>query len=223
MYAGFPPAAGDSVDFHRARRYSGCMRWLFFSYSLPAHPSKARVYVWRQLKKLGAVNYQSTWILPHSAERINELNKLREEILRYKGESLIIGGKSLSEDQEERIQRAFIDSRNEEYQELIKKCDDYFREIESEIESKNFIFAEVEENEEELEKLKQWFRKVEKRDTLEVPLRKVALGKIKNCEKVFDAFARQVYEYIQSKKEVRTGMPGNRRKGRGERRSSGQA
>jgi hypothetical protein len=83
--------------------YCGRMKWLLFSYSLPAYPSKARVYVWRQLKKLGAVKYQSTWILPHSAEHINELNRLREEIVRYKGESLLIGGKSFNDDREERV------------------------------------------------------------------------------------------------------------------------
>ena len=159
------------------------MKWLFFSYSLPTEPSKARVYIWRQLKKLGAVNYQSVWVLPHSKERIEDLNKLMESIESYKGESLVIEGKSLTNSQEERINKAFIDSRNEEYQELIEKCEDFFKEIDFEIERKNFIFAEVEENEEELEKLKQWLKKVAKRDVLDVPIRKEAVEKIKSCEK----------------------------------------
>jgi hypothetical protein len=169
------------------------MKWLFFSYSLPTEPSKARVYVWRQLKKLGAVNYQSTWVLPYSNERIGEIKRLADEIERYKGESLLLEGKALDKKQEERIYKAFADSRNEEYQEIIEKCEDYFKEIAFEIERKNFIFAEVEENEEELEKLKQWLKKVEKRDLVGAPLQKAAAEKIKTCEKMFNDFAKTVY------------------------------
>jgi hypothetical protein len=175
------------------------IKWLFFSYSLPAEPSKARVYVWRQLQKLGAVNFQSTWVLPYSNERITEIKRLAEEIERYKGESLLLEGKALDTKQEERIYKAFADSRNEEYQEIIEKCEDYFKEIAFEIERKNFIFAEVEENEEELEKLKQWLKKVEKRDLVGAPLKKAAAEKIRTCEKMFDHFAKTVYLHTHQK------------------------
>jgi len=178
------------------------MKWLFFSYSLPTEPSKARVYVWRQLRKLGAVNYQSVWVIPHSADRINELKKFIEDIEQYKGSSLLITGKIMLKDQEESITKAFIDSRNEEYQEIIDKCEDFFKEIENEIGRQNFIFAEVEENEEELDKLKQWLKKVEKRDVIKPPLRKTATEKVKKCEKIFEDFARLVYEHSQGKSKA---------------------
>ena len=182
------------------------MKWLFFSYSLPAEPSKARVYVWRQLRKLGAVNYQSVWVIPHSAERLHELKKLIEDIEKYQGASLLITGNILVKAQEERITKAFIDSRNEEYREIIDKCEAFFKEIEYEIGRQNFIFAEVEENEEELEKLKQWLKKVEKRDVIKPPLRKTAINKVKVCEKIFEDFARRVYEHSQVKsKATKTG------------------
>ena len=175
------------------------MKWLFFSYSLPSEPSKARVFVWRQLKKLGAVNYQTVWVIPHSNESVNELRKLIETIEGYKGEGMLVEGKALDKNQEERIHKAFMDSRNEEYNEVIEKCEDFFKEIKFEIERKNFIFAEVEENEEELEKLKQWLKKVEKRDFVKAPLGKTAIEKIKECEKMFDDFAHMVYMHTQGK------------------------
>ncbi len=178
------------------------MKWLFFSYSLPTEPSKARVYVWRQLKKLGAVNYQSTWVLPYSSERIEDIKHVAAEIERCHGESLLIEGKALDKSQEERIYKAFADSRNEEYQEIIEKCEDYFKEIAFEIERKNFIFAEVEENEEELEKLTQWLKKVQKRDVIGAPLQKAAAEKIKACEKMFDDFAKTVYLHTHHKDKI---------------------
>jgi len=176
------------------------MKWLFFSYSLPAEPSKARVYVWRQLKRLGAVNYQTVWVIPYSNDGMNELKNLIETIEEYRGEGMLLEGKALDKNQEERIHKAFVDSRNEEYQEVIEKCEDFFKEIKFEIERKNFIFAEVEENEEELEKLKHWLKKVEKRDFVKASLRKTAIEKIKECEKMFDDFAKRVYERSRSKK-----------------------
>ncbi len=167
------------------------MKWLFFSYTLPAEPSKSRVYIWRQLRKLGAVNYQSVWVVPYSAERLSELKKLMEDI----GDAgVLIGGKVLSKSQEEGLSKAFMESRNEEYREIIHKCDEFVLELEDEIAKENFIFAEVEENEEELDKLKQWFKKVEKRDVLKSPMQKEALEKIRMCDKIFESFASRVYD-----------------------------
>jgi hypothetical protein len=178
------------------------MKWIFFSYTLPSEPSKARVFVWRQLKKLGAVSFQTLWVLPRSPEKIAELNKLIEVIRQYKGEGLLIEGKAMGKDQDEKITRAFMESRNEEYTEVIEQCADFMKEIEFEIGRKNFIFAEVEVNEKEIEKLKQWLRKVEMRDVIGSPLRKTALQKMKNCEKVFDDFAKIVFLHAQNKKRT---------------------
>jgi len=173
------------------------MKWLFFSYTLPSRPSRARVSTWRQLKKLGAVSYRSVWVLPHSTERLAEIRKLVEDIESWKGEALLIEGKLVDKEDEEQLKKAFAQSRDEEYLEVIEKCEDYAKEIEFEINRRNFIFAEVEENEEELEKLKQWLRKVEKRDIVGAPLRKEALKHIRACEVLFQDFSRRVYEHIQ--------------------------
>ena len=179
------------------------MKWLFFSYTLPSRPSRARVSIWRQLRKLGAINYQAVWVLPHSAERLGEIRKLIEDIEGWKGETLLIEGKLLNKVHEERVRKAFVKSRDEEYQEIIGKCEDYAKEIQFEINRQNFIFAEVEENEEELEKLKQWLKKVEKRDIVEAPLHKQAIAKIRACEALFQDFALRVYEHIQGKAQER--------------------
>lgn len=120
------------------------------------------------------------------------------DIEAYRGESVLIDGKVLEKTQEDQLRKAFADSRNEEYQEFIKKCEDFFVELKSETEKENFTFAEVEENEEEFEKLKQWLRKIEKRDIVGASLRKSAVEKIKNCEKMFEDFARRVYEHQKS-------------------------
>ncbi|NLI80653.1 MAG: chromate resistance protein ChrB [Deltaproteobacteria bacterium] len=175
------------------------MKWIFFSYSLPAEPSRVRVYVWRQLKKLGAICHQSVWVVPHAKERLNSLNRLVEEIEGWNGAALLITGTIVVKAQEQEIIRAFTDSRNEEYREIIQKCEEFLKEIQFEIGRENFIFAEVEENEEELEKLKHWLKKVEKRDVIKPPLRKTTLERIKQCESIFNDFARRVYEHQKAR------------------------
>ncbi|MCS7203546.1 MAG: chromate resistance protein ChrB [Thermodesulfovibrio sp.] len=173
------------------------MKWLFISYTAPSNPSRARVFIWRELKKLGAINYQTVWVLPYSKELLEKIQSLREIIEKYGGQVLLLEGKILNRNDEDKILNAFIDARNKEYKELIKKCDDFFKEISLEIERQNFLFAEVEENEEELDKLKAWLKKIEKRDFLNAPLKKEAIEKIRRCTKIFEEFSKIVYRESQ--------------------------
>ncbi|MFZ5587459.1 MAG: Chromate resistance protein ChrB [Thermodesulfobacteriota bacterium] len=185
------PGTGSSVTNRH--------KWLFLSFTLPARPSRARVHAWRQLKKLGAVSYQSAWVLPYSRDKASELEKLLGDIESHKGSGVIVEGRVLRPVDEEGIRQALLAASNEEYGELIEKCDDFLKELEMEKARRNFIFAEVEENEEDLEKLRKWLRKVEKRASLESPLRKAALSKMKLCEKAMNEFAQIVFAHTQGK------------------------
>ena len=173
-------------------------KWLFLAYTLPSEPSKARVSLWRRLKKLGAINFEALWVLPHSTKRVAEAQALIAEIERQQGHGLLVVGTVLDQAQEERIREAFVGSRNQEYEELIEKCGDYAKEIAFEIGRKNFIFAEVEENEEELEKLKEWLKKIERREIVEAPLHREAIEKVAECERLFEDFSRRVYEHVST-------------------------
>lgn len=179
------------------------MRWIFFSHRLPPKPSKLRVYVWRQLKKIGAVNYQSVWVIPYMKNLLSDLESLAAYIEGYGGGSVLIEGKPLKKAEQERILKAFLEASTEEYQEIANKCDDFLKEIASETARKNFIFAEAEENEEDLEKLKKWIKKAEERHLVKNPLRKQVSQKLRLCEKALEEFSLQVYEHSQSKKTDR--------------------
>jgi len=179
------------------------VRWIFFSHRLPPKPSKLRVYVWRQLKKIGAVNYQSVWVIPYMKNLLSDLESLAAYIEGYGGGSVLIEGKPLKKAEQERILKAFLEASTEEYQEIANKCDDFLKEIASETARKNFIFAEAEENEEDLDKLKKWIKKAEERHLVKNPLRKQVSQKLKLCEKALEDFSLQVYEHSQVKKKDR--------------------
>lgn len=170
------------------------MKWICLSYSLPTKPSKARLHVWRQLKKVGAVNVDSFWVAPYSKEKLTELQALVEDIHSFNGSATIFRCKSIDEQSEEKIKNALTASTNEELTELIGVCEKFLEEIKSEIEKENFIFAEVEENDEELSKIKKWYSKIVRRSAYDSPLKKSALEKIKSCEVAFDGFSRIVFD-----------------------------
>lgn len=176
-------------------------KWLFISFTLPARPSRARVHAWRQLKKLGAVNYQSVWVVPYSRDKAAALESLLKDIEAANGNGVLVEGRLLRPADEEGIKQALLAAGNEEYGEIIEKCDDFLNEIAMEIARENFIFAELEENEEDFDKLRKWLRKVEKRSSLESPLHKEALGKMKLCEKAMNEFAQIVFEHTQGKRD----------------------
>ena len=170
-------------------------KWLIINYNLPTEPSRIRVWAWRNLKKLGAVNIQqSMWALPFSDENYSALSALSQELEENHGEALIMQSIFLEEKHEQKVISHFNKAREIEYEEIIDKCQDFFAEIEKEIQRKNFTFAEAEENEEELAKLLSWFEKIKVRDIFHSPLRGTTEQKLQECKQVFDEFNNRVYE-----------------------------
>lgn len=170
------------------------MKVIILSYSLPSKPSKARLHVWRQLKKIGAVNVESLWVAPFAKEKLSELQKLVEDIKCFNGSGVILVGKAADAVDEQLLTNAMTLSSNEELTELMGVCDKFLEEIKSEIVKENFIFAEVEENEEELEKIKKWHQKILKRSIYDSPLRKTVSEKIKSCDAALEEFSKMVFE-----------------------------
>lgn len=185
------------------------MKWIFLSYTLPTKPSKYRVQAWRQLKRLGAVNFHSLWAVPHKRDKLQELERLVADIRQWKGDAVLLTGKPLAAEDEQRLQEALVAASDEEFREILHVAEDFLDEIRSEIEKRNFIFAEVEENEEELSKIKKWFQKIEKRGLCQAPLRKATLERIKQCEKALEEFSEMVFHHHHGKSPstTTTGVP----------------
>ncbi|MBI2919535.1 MAG: ChrB protein [Planctomycetes bacterium] len=64
--------------------------WLLLVYSVPRHPSAARVHVWRRLKQLGAEALQdATWVLPAQTRTEEHLQWLASEIRELRGRATL--------------------------------------------------------------------------------------------------------------------------------------
>jgi len=64
--------------------------WLLLHYKLPTDPSAPRVYIWRKLKRLGAILFQDTvWVLPRTARTLEQFQWLSAEIIEMGGEAAL--------------------------------------------------------------------------------------------------------------------------------------
>lgn len=91
------------------------------------------------------------------------------------------------------LEPIFNKARDEEYAEIIHRCEEFLKEVKEETKSSHFTFAELEENEEDLAKLESWFEKVRKRDFFNAPLGSKAQDMLATCRESLRVFADSVF------------------------------
>ncbi|MDP2857680.1 MAG: ChrB protein [Bacillota bacterium] len=80
------------------------MTWLMLVYKLPADRSTRRVYVWRRLKRIGAIYLQDgTCVLPMNDRTREQFQWLAAEIVEMAGEAYACSAEFLAGDQEARV------------------------------------------------------------------------------------------------------------------------
>ena len=174
-------------------------RFLQLVYRLPTGTSRARVAVWRELKRLGALYLQqAVCVVPDRPGVRERLEKIRARLDELGGEGLIF----VLTDIEERERKVIVDALREnsakEYAEIVEECETkFFKEIEFERFRENYTFEEAEEIRQDLEKLRRWLRKVEERDWMGAPGRQDAHAKVAECEQLLEQFEADVYERAQ--------------------------
>ncbi len=82
--------------------------WLLLHYQIPAEPSAPRVYVWRKLKRLGALLLlDAAWVLPATARTREHFQWLAAEIGELGGEAILWEAQLSLAGQEEELIRQF--------------------------------------------------------------------------------------------------------------------
>ena len=82
--------------------------WIALCYSVPASPSKARVFVWRRLRALGAVTLRpGLAALPNTPRGVREFTSLAGRITELGGESLLLTMDLVDAGEGERLRERF--------------------------------------------------------------------------------------------------------------------
>ena len=164
-------------------------------YQVPSQPSAARVSIWRELKRIGALYLQqSVCILPTTEPLLHALQKISERITELDGNYHLLPLTTLPEEEERKIIEGFVAQSNLQYDEIIENCEvNFAKEIEFETFRQNFTYAEAEEIRQELDKIRRWYERVVERDWFSAGRRDEAWRCIEHCEKLFEAFEEKVF------------------------------
>jgi hypothetical protein len=166
--------------------------WLVLIYKVPSEPTRLRATVWRRLKGLGAIYLQnSAAALPASVSAERALKKLRHEIIDMSGSAILFRSAMLAGEAD--VFEAFQAARDDEYEEVVDKCQDFLAGIDKEFAAEHFSFAELEENEVDHVKLVNWLAKVRARDVLGAPGRAAAEDALGTCGQALERYAARVY------------------------------
>jgi hypothetical protein len=166
--------------------------WLLLIYRVPPEPTRLRSTVWRRIKSLGAIYLQnSVAALPASTANERALRKLRREITDMSGTAMLMSCSVLAGESE--VRASFQAARNDEYEEIVDKCEDFLGQVQKEYDENHFTYAELEENEVDLVKLKNWFAKIVERDVFGASGRAACEQFLDKCEQSLEAYAARVY------------------------------
>lgn len=166
--------------------------WLLLVYRVPSEPSRLRSAVWRRLKSLGAIYLQnSAAALPAGPGAERALRKLRSQILDMDGTAVLLSCAVLAGESD--VRSAFEAARNDEYEEVVDRCEDFLAQVRKEHVASHFTFAELEENEVDLEKLRNWFARIRQRDTFGASGRPAAEKALGTCQQALEEYAARVY------------------------------
>jgi hypothetical protein len=170
--------------------------WLIVTYRLPAEPSRHRVAVWRELRKVGAVSLQqATWALPVRGDFLGAIERVLELVDQAEGEAYAFTAVPKGDDMAARIERLFTTERESEWGEFLSDCGKFEAEIANEIRIGKFTAAELDEEEQSLDRLRRWFRDIRRRDVFVAPSQQEAELRLKACDEALEEFAQRVYAH----------------------------
>jgi hypothetical protein len=139
--------------------------WLLLIYVVPSEPSRKRAYIWRELKKVGAVYLRDgVCALPERAETTVAFQRIAAKVEEFGGEATIVEAAHLDPKRAEALTTASRTARASEYRELAREAEGFLAHVRRETEHREFTFAELEELEEDLGKLTRWTEQVRARD-----------------------------------------------------------
>lgn len=170
----------------------GPVRFLLLVYRIPTEPTRLRAGVWRKIKGLGAVYVQnSAAALPATAANERALRTLRAEIDEMGGTAFLFDSALLAG--QSHLIELFNSARDDEYEEVVDRCQDFLQQIRKEYDAVHFTYAELEENDVDLAKLRGWLERIRARDVFGAARRSAAEEALGRCDTALEEYAARVY------------------------------
>src|SRR6266568_3372342 len=173
------------------------LRWTVLVVRLPADPSRHRVAVWRELRRVGALMLgQGVWAVPATPVFTSSLERAVTLAERGDGEVVLLDAAGSDEANAARLERLFTAARQAEWTEFCSECGKYEAELDKEIRTRKFTLAELDEEEQSLDRLRRWYRELKVRDLFGAPSAAEAEQRLKHCAERLEDYADRVYQAV---------------------------
>ena len=174
------------------------MGWVVLLYRLPSNDSRARVAVWRELRRSGALHVQQSVVaVPDGDAFGGVVERLRELLGELGGQVTVLRTDAVAGGDEARLVDAWNEARDAEYRELAGECAKFLGEIDHEFEIEKFTLAELDEEEAELDKLQRWHERVRARDVHGASGAEAAGRALREAEAALARYSDAVFERTQ--------------------------
>jgi hypothetical protein len=167
---------------------------LVLAVRVAADPSRHRVAVWRELRRIGAVSLgQGAWAVPDAPVFAGGITRVVELAERGDGEVLVLSASGRTGADAARLETLFTADRAEEWAEFLTECDRFDAEIDKEIRTGKYTLAELEEEEQSLERLRRWHRDITARDVFAAAAAADATQRLKHCAERLADYTERVF------------------------------
>jgi hypothetical protein len=175
------------------------VEWLILMIKLPANPSRHRVAVWRELRKIGALSLgQGAWAVPDVPAFEGGVGRAVDLTGNAGGECVTLRASGRSTKDADRLRAMFTAARSADWAEFLADCAKFEQEIAKEIRIGKFTLAELEEEEQSLERLRRWHRDLTARDVFGASEAAQAVLRLKQCVAVCEDYSERVFGALHS-------------------------
>jgi hypothetical protein len=161
---------------------------------VPVAPSRHRVAVWRELRRIGALSLgQGAWVAPDVPVFAAGITRVIELAERGEGEVVVLQAAGRGETDAARLAELFTAERAAEWAEFLADCGKFDAEIDKEVGKGKFTLAELEEEEQSLERLRRWHRDLKARDVFGAPAAIDADQQLNHCTERLEDYTERVF------------------------------
>ena len=164
---------------------------------VPADPSRHRVAVWRELRKVGAVVLgQGVWAVPDAPMFTGGVSRVIELAHRGDGDVITLAAIGRTDLDAGRLEQLFTADRQAQWVEFLADCGKFDAEIDREIATGKFTLAELDEEEHSLDRLRRWHRELRARDIFGAPAAADADQALKHCAERLADYTDRVFQHL---------------------------
>lgn len=173
------------------------LAWIVLIVRVPSEPSRHRVAVWRELRRVGAVQLgQGSWALPDAPPFDGFVDKMVALVGEHEGELLAMAASAIDDGTASRIRNLYDDARRAEWAEFVSECGKCLVELDKEIRNEKFTLAELDEEEQNVERLRRWHRELRSRDVFDsVDVDRIQ-SEFDTCAEALERFTDLVYKAV---------------------------